>query len=87
MEGASYASKQELKKQDAWNESEEKMKAMKPMKSMPIVGGVQMGHYVTPKNHASAGVIADMPMATNMSKVMGRRMSAKRPAMKQLQGK
>lgn len=55
--------------------------------SLPIVGGVQQGHHVNPKNHASKGVIADMPMATNMSKVMGRRMSAKRPAMQALQGK
>lgn len=64
---------------------------MKKMKnsmshSLPIVGGVQIGHHVNPKNHASKGVISDMPMATNMSKVMGRRMSAKRPAMQSLQG-
>lgn len=54
--------------------------------SLPIVGGVQSGHYVSPKNHASPGVVADMPMATNMSKAMSRKMSAKRPAMKSLQG-
>lgn len=63
------------------------MKMMKPMKSLPIVGGVQIGHHVNPKNHASPGVVADMPMKTNMSKTMARRMSAKRPAVKALVGK
>lgn len=56
-------------------------------KSLPIVGGVQAGHHVNPKNHASPGVVADMPMATNMSKIMARKMSAKRMATKSLQGK
>lgn len=54
--------------------------------SLPIVGGVQMGHHVNPKNHASPGVVSDMPMKTNMSKIMARKMSAKRPAMQHLQG-
>lgn len=65
-----------------------KKKMKSPMgHSLPIVGGVQMGHHVNPKNHASPGIIASMPMATNMAKVMGRKMSAKRPAMQSLQGK
>lgn len=55
--------------------------------SLPIVGGVQMGHHVNPKNHASKGIVADMPMATNMPKIMARKMSAKRPAVQSLQGK
>lgn len=65
------------------------MKKMKSSmgRSLPIVGGVQAGHHVNSKNHASKGIVADMPMATNMSKIMARRMSAKRPAMKQIQGK
>lgn len=54
---------------------------------LPIVGGTQAGHHVNPKNHASKGVVSDMPMATNMSKIMGRRMTAKRPAIQALQGK
>lgn len=63
-------------------------KMSNPMgKSLPIVGGVQMGHHVNPSNHASKGVVSDMPMATNMAKIMGRRMSAKRPAIKSMQGK
>lgn len=45
-----------------------------------------MGHFVNSKNHASPGIIADMPMATNMSKIMSKKMSAKRPAMKKIQG-
>lgn len=62
------------------------MKKSSMSNSLPIVGGVQQGHHVNPKNHASPGIIASMPMATNMSKIMARRMSAKRPAMQSLQG-
>lgn len=55
--------------------------------SLLIVGGTQAGHHVNAKNHASKGVVTDMPMHTDMSRVMGRRLSAKRPAIKALQGK
>lgn len=56
--------------------------------SLPIVGGTQNGHpHLNAKNHASKGVVADMSMATNMPKIMSRKMSAKRPAIKAIQGK
>lgn len=89
LKGGTHASKQIIKEQDARNEREKEMKKMsKPMgHSLPIVGGVQMGHHVNPKNHASKGVLTDMPIATNMPKIFARRMSAKRPAIKALQGK
>lgn len=55
--------------------------------SLPIVGGVQMGHFVNPKNHASKGIVSSMPMETNMPKMMAMKNNAKRPAMKAMQGK
>ncbi len=54
-------------------------------KSLPIVGGVQSGHaHLNPSNHASAGIVASMPMGINVSKILSRKLNARKPAMKAL---
>lgn len=51
---------------------------MKKLKSMPIVGGTQMGHpWLNPKNHASRGAVVDLPIATNVAKFTTKKLNAK----------
>ncbi len=57
----------------------------KVSKSLPIVGGVQGGHaHLNPSNHASAGIVASMPMGVNESKFESKKFNARKPAMKAL---
>lgn len=61
---------------------------MKSCGSMPIVGGVQMGHsYINPKNNASKGMVADMPMKTNIPAKISKKFNSKNKAMKSESGK
>ncbi len=61
------------------------MKKLKGAKSLQIVGGAVSGHpFVNAKNHASKGIVADMPIHTDMAKMYSKKSSAKRSAMKAL---
>lgn len=62
------------------------MKKLKS-KSIPIVGGTQMGQpWLNPKNHASKGIVNDMPIATNIPSLGKKKFSAKHAAIKAANG-
>ena len=57
------------------------MKKLKGPKSLNIVGGAVMGHpFVNAKNHASKGIVADMPIHTNIPKLFSKKNNAKKQA-------
>lgn len=61
------------------------MKKLKLGKSLPIIGGVQPGHaHLNVSNHASKGIVADMPIHTNFPKIYSKKSSAKRSAIKSI---
>lgn len=57
-------------------------------KSIPIVGGSQMGHpHLNSKNHASKGIVASMPMGgLNESSIESRKFNAKKAGIQALRG-